>query len=601
MSSDGTFRCSARYGLSLLILAGLTIAGCGDPAPTTKGPSADRTGGASGRGGSGGARSGGASGAGGAVSSAGGAGGVAVAGAGGSEPGGAGGSAPAAGGAGGEATGSGGAMADAAPVEAAPPVDSTPAPSCGNGMLEAGEQCDLGAMNEAAPYGKDKCSTGCKLAPYCGDDTKNGSDEECDNGQQNSDTATGRDGCTRACKIAPYCGDRDKDPNEECDAGPSGRQPANGMTGCTPGCKIIRLPACGDGVVNSGEECDNGAANNDTAAGANACTTECNRPRCGDSLTQAGEECDRGLLGAAPRNGVSGCTPLCKLIRCGNNAVDAVGEECDKGSDNIRNDSTYGKQGDCNRQCKTIKTFCGDGVPTPPEACDAGPMGKPASPGVAGCLPNCTLIAPLPQPVCNNGKKEGNEECDTAMNSPHGAWAPAKDGCNTMCKKTTQFCGDGVVNGPAGAEACDPGPEVLEPTDMKEGCSKTCTILPKKPKCGNGVQEMGEQCDHGVNNAGAGYGPANGCSTTCKLNEFCGDGVINGPEKCDDKDKNVTDTYFPAPVVGNPKPCNKMTCTEVPFCGDAKVLASQGETCDLGADNGKVGATCSAMCKVKTP
>lgn len=188
------------------------------------------------------------------------------------------------------------------------------------------------------------------------------------------------------------------------------------------------------------------------------------------------------------------------------------------------------------------------------------------------------------------------------MNSPHGPWAPAKDGCNTMCKKTSQFCGDGIVNGPAGVEACDPGPEVLEPTDLKEGCSKECKVLPKKPKCGNGVKEMGEQCDLGANNAGNGYGAKDGCSSTCQDNKFCGDGVITDPpEKCDDKEKNLDATYFTAPVVGNAKPCNKTTCTEIPFCGDGKILASQGEVCDLGADNGKIGATCGTNCKTKAP
>jgi hypothetical protein len=45
--------------------------------------------------------------------------------------------------------------------------------------VDAGEDCDLGAANDAAAYGEDKCTDRCKPAPYCGDGKKNG-DEACD-------------------------------------------------------------------------------------------------------------------------------------------------------------------------------------------------------------------------------------------------------------------------------------------------------------------------------------------------------------------------------------------------------------------------------------
>jgi hypothetical protein len=586
MTTARATECHARHGLTFTIIAGLVLAGCGDPAPTTKPTNSDRNGGA------GGSRTGGSG-----VVRAGGAGGVAVAGAGG---------AVAAGGAGGSDPGAGGAGDDAAPGEeggtdatadADPAVDMAPAgPACNNGVVEPGEECDLGAMNETAPYGPEKCSKTCKKAPFCGDDVKNNAEEECDNGQQNSDTATGMTGCTRACKVAPYCGDRDKDPNEECDSGPNGRQPVNGMAGCSPDCKTIRPPSCGDGVTNAGEECDNGAANNDTAIGANACTTECNRPKCGDTLKQANEECDRGPTGALPRNNVDGCSTTCKALLCGNLKVDAVGEECDKGSDNTRDDSTYGRQGACNRQCKTIKLFCGDRIPTAPEACDEGPTGKAAAAGVNGCLPNCTVIPALPLPRCGNKIVEGTEQCDLgSMNTNTGAYG-VKDGCNTDCRKTTQFCGDGTPNGP---EACDGGPNGLEPTQMKEGCSKTCTVRPKLATCANGVVEAPEECDDGANNLPSPnpYGPKDRCASDCKkITLFCGDGIINGVETCDDKEKNVDSVYLMSPIAGNPKPCNRTTCTVIPFCGDGTRQSANGEECDLGTGNGGSSA-CRSDCQ----
>jgi hypothetical protein len=57
---------------------------------------------------------------------------------------------------------------------------------CGNGDLDAGEDCDLGAANDAAAYGEDKCTDHCKTAPYCGDGKKNGT-EVCDDAVQGDD------------------------------------------------------------------------------------------------------------------------------------------------------------------------------------------------------------------------------------------------------------------------------------------------------------------------------------------------------------------------------------------------------------------------------
>jgi hypothetical protein len=44
-------------------------------------------------------------------------------------------------------------------------------PRCGDSVVQmtAGELCDLGAANEANPYGPNKCTTMCTAAPYCGD------------------------------------------------------------------------------------------------------------------------------------------------------------------------------------------------------------------------------------------------------------------------------------------------------------------------------------------------------------------------------------------------------------------------------------------------
>ena len=59
-------------------------------------------------------------------------------------------------------------------------------PICGNGMLEAGEECDDGARNADARA--DACRTDCRL-PYCGDGTMD-SGEECDGGEYCTEECT---------------------------------------------------------------------------------------------------------------------------------------------------------------------------------------------------------------------------------------------------------------------------------------------------------------------------------------------------------------------------------------------------------------------------
>ena len=55
------------------------------------------------------------------------------------------------------------------------------------------------------------------------------------------------------------------------------------------------------------------------------------------------------------------------------------------------------------------------------------------------------------------------------------------------------------------------------------------------PYCGDGVQQAGEQCDDGTSNGI----PGDSCSATCTtLDTGCGDGVVESGEDCDDGSRN---------------------------------------------------------------
>src|SRR5207247_2940095 len=96
-----------------------------------------------------------------------------------------------------------------------------PAGDCGNGVLEAGEQCDDG--NTVAGDG---CSPNCRLE-VCGNHILDPG-EQCDDGN----TVSG-DGCPATCQREPRCGDGVVDAGEQCDDGNT----VSG-DGCSASCQL---------------------------------------------------------------------------------------------------------------------------------------------------------------------------------------------------------------------------------------------------------------------------------------------------------------------------------------------------------------------------
>ncbi len=177
-------------------------------------------------------------------------------------------------------------------------VEASAQEACGDGVVEAGEDCDEGAANGAP---ESACGPGC-LQARCGDGVVQPSlGESCDEGE---DANSAGGGCGPRC-VPVACGDGVAEAAEACDEGPEANLRGRH---CRADCTA---PSCGDGVVDAPyEDCDDAAASTDFSE---TCTGACRVPSCGDGvITRATEACDGG----------PGCTAACAFEGCG--AVELV-------------------------------------------------------------------------------------------------------------------------------------------------------------------------------------------------------------------------------------------------------------------------------------
>jgi len=170
------------------------------------------------------------------------------------------------------------------------------APFCGDKRVDTlfGEACDDG-VNDGS---RGSCALDCSAAidlPSCGDGVRDAG-EQCDDGSANG---AGTSTCDNACRFK--CGNGFKDAGEDCDDGVN-----NGAYGtCNANCTLA--PHCGDGIKADNEQCDLGADNDNGVYGPNLCTTTCLvAPFCGDGRIQSefDEDCD----------GAVNCTSGCRII-----------------------------------------------------------------------------------------------------------------------------------------------------------------------------------------------------------------------------------------------------------------------------------------------
>ena len=157
---------------------------------------------------------------------------------------------------------------------------------------------------------------------------------------------------------------------------------------------------------------------------------------------------------------------------------------------------------------------CGDGVKDDTEQCDSGPENSDTRPGA--CRTTCKPAA------CADTVVDPGEACDDG-NRMSG------DGCTASCLKVEQ-CGDGILD--PGAEQCDDGAN--NSNTRADACRTTC----RPAKCGDFVEDRGEECDDG--NVANG----DGCDSNCTVPR-CGNGIVGAGEECDDQNTLNTDACLP--------------------------------------------------------
>ena len=430
-------------------------------------------------------------------------------------------------------------------------------PTCGNGIKEGDEECDLPGGNgeQLHTAGTEfckitECNIDCTLQT-CGDGTRNNPMDTMGVG---------------VCKILGYDA-------EECD---------DGNTADGDGCSAVCLKE----GVQGGTKCSNFQCVEDTTSDQRGCESdsecghfecmddscvqvvglgrnECNDDiRCGDPLEHTVCEDQQCISKFGPGTnacaGDSDCPPVgshlaCNNLQCkitlGNRSNTCSADEDCSG----QSSSTIIAQSSSPQEVVIITDDDDDA------GNNSGNNGRNNGNNNSGSVDDDdNLVASAP--ICGNGLIEEPEECDDRNRRDN-------DGCSSTCRSEVGVCGDGRVQTLLGeqcessthdpslpyqciecrffsdtcrdgtlddGEECDRGAQNSDEPNAK--CRLDCSY----PRCGDGTidDKFQEECDDGNRRSG------DGCDRGCKEEEVkssaivfedsCGNGVLEAPEQCDD-------------------------------------------------------------------
>jgi hypothetical protein len=408
------------------------------------------------------------------------------------------------------------------------------APSCNNGRVELGEQCD--------PPNGTTCSPTCQTttAPaLCGNGIRE-TGEQCDppNGTTCSATCQTTSPtvplCVQ-CEIAATTAGTCYQTSTTANAGTTDflKFGCNGFVGtsrnaCDALITCLRNNDCGDGgdpvPCLCGELSPTTCATRPVSTLPGACVSQYITAANGGDVYGLFFSTDSpiGVANNLYTCDVESCAASClSLSTCGDGAIQGS-EQCEP-----PNTAT------CTATCQ-LASLCGNNVVGPGEQCDP--------PNGTTCSSTCHLIG------CGNAIVESGEQCDPPGSATFGLGV-----CSQTCQWLPPSCGNQVVEP---GEQCDPAGTVVSGSGI---CGPTCQWLP--PSCGNQVAEPGEQCDPpGSTNFNFGI-----CNASCQYSTpACGDLVVTVGEQCDPPNGTTCDA--------NCRLCGAFGCVNCQACEMASTV-----------------------------